>query len=257
MVARGVPAEAVMAVAALNFTESSNWWRDINDSPFWQDRSTSSNTIESAGIWLDHAEVRCFVFVFRRDVQKLQPEIVQHILLDMPALLSLQLMRFWSCSGLRFIIRQARAVSTDGLRPSFYTINAVVYVGVQELEFYSVNQYSQAARKVLLQLSRWVIPPRPILRRIFATQLFWLYLFLVGAPRSTEGIALSDLTKLYFMIISYQTKMGDFAGGYQHSCGLCSHGSLLRSKLEIAIGKELLNGRFTGSTVEYNGEAGG
>lgn len=107
MVARGVPAQAaVMAAAALNFTESSssNWWRDINNSPLWQDRifhvlavlygivaaialvitisfpsflpsdsiplgfsfhrfcsslilgSTSSNTIESSGIWLDHAE---------------------------------------------------------------------------------------------------------------------------------------------------------------------------------------------------------
>lgn len=39
MVARGVPAEAaVMAVAALNLTEPSNWWQDINDSPLWQDR---------------------------------------------------------------------------------------------------------------------------------------------------------------------------------------------------------------------------
>jgi len=39
MVARGVPAEAVMAVVtALDFTKTSNWWRDINNSPLWQDR---------------------------------------------------------------------------------------------------------------------------------------------------------------------------------------------------------------------------
>lgn len=39
MVARGVPADAVMAVVtALDFTETSNWWRDINNSPLWQDR---------------------------------------------------------------------------------------------------------------------------------------------------------------------------------------------------------------------------
>ena len=38
MVARGVPAMAAVAVAALDLTESSNWWRDINRSPLWQDR---------------------------------------------------------------------------------------------------------------------------------------------------------------------------------------------------------------------------
>lgn len=70
-------------------------------------------------------------------------------------LLSSQHMRFWFCSGLRFTIRlyfvcswlaqihifginwfyydfatcieQARAVSTDGLKPTFFTVNAVVY----------------------------------------------------------------------------------------------------------------------------------
>ncbi|XP_028794368.1 tobamovirus multiplication protein 3-like [Neltuma alba] len=99
--------------------------------------STSSYTIESTGIWLDHAEslslsqflvngVRCFVFIFRRDVQKLKPEIVQHIILDMPSLAFFTtyalLVLFWA-----EIYYQARAVSTDRLRPSFYVINAVVY----------------------------------------------------------------------------------------------------------------------------------
>jgi hypothetical protein len=71
--------------------------------------------------------VRAFVFGFRRDVQKLQPEIAQHILLDMPSLVFFTtyalLVLFWA-----EIYYQARAVSTDGLRPSFLSINAVIYV---------------------------------------------------------------------------------------------------------------------------------
>lgn len=70
--------------------------------------------------------VRSVVFVFRRDVQLMKPEIVQHILLDMPALTFFTtyalLVLFWA-----EIYYQARGVSTDGLRPSFYTINAVIY----------------------------------------------------------------------------------------------------------------------------------
>ena len=156
MVARGVPAMAVVAVAALDLTESSNWWRDINRSPLWQDRIfhllailygivAAVALVQLVRIQLRVPEygwttqkvfhflnfivngVRCFVFVFRRDVQKLQPEIVQHILLDMPSLAFFTtyalLVLFWA-----EIYYQARAVSTDGLRPSFYTINAVVYV---------------------------------------------------------------------------------------------------------------------------------
>ncbi|RDX88824.1 Tobamovirus multiplication protein 3 [Mucuna pruriens] len=146
MVARGVPAMAAVAVAALELTESSNWWRDINNSSLWQDRIfhllailygivAAVALVQLGRIQLRVPEygwttqkvfhflnflvngVRCFVFVFRRDVQKLQPEIVQHILLDMPSL------TFFTTYALL-----ARAVSTDGLRPSFYTINAVVYV---------------------------------------------------------------------------------------------------------------------------------
>ncbi|KAG5029278.1 hypothetical protein AAZX31_05G125600 [Glycine max] len=156
MVARGVPAMAAVAVAALDLTESSNWWRDINRSPLWQDRIfhllailygivAAVALVQLVRIQLRVPEygwttqkvfhflnfivngVRCFVFVFRRDVQKLQPEIVQHILLDMPSLAFFTtyalLVLFWA-----EIYYQARAVSTDGLRPSFYTINAVVYV---------------------------------------------------------------------------------------------------------------------------------
>ncbi|KAG6502875.1 hypothetical protein ZIOFF_035164 [Zingiber officinale] len=50
--------------------------------------------------------VRSLVFVFRWDVDKIHPEV-----------------RLWSQ-----IYYQARSVSTDGLRPAFYAINAVIYV---------------------------------------------------------------------------------------------------------------------------------
>ncbi|MED6122859.1 Tobamovirus multiplication protein 3 [Stylosanthes scabra] len=166
MVARGVPAEVVTTAvfpvaAALNLTisslsSSSNWWHDINASPVWQDRIFhilavlygivgAVAVVQLVRIQLRVPEygwttqkvfhflnflvngVRCLVFVFRRTVQKLQPVIVQHILLDMPSLAFFTtyalLVLFWA-----EIYYQARAVSTDGLRPSFYSINAVVYV---------------------------------------------------------------------------------------------------------------------------------
>ncbi|KAE9445488.1 hypothetical protein C3L33_22614, partial [Rhododendron williamsianum] len=102
-----------------------------------------TDTVESTRVWLDDSEVpqftafelnmglvsltvRCLVFIFRRDVQKLQPEILQHVLLDIPSLAFFTtyalLVLFWA-----EIYYQARAVSTDTLRPSFYTINAIVY----------------------------------------------------------------------------------------------------------------------------------
>ncbi|WVZ25108.1 hypothetical protein V8G54_003652 [Vigna mungo] len=163
MVARGVPAITLAAVAALDLTESSNWWRDINESPLWQDRIfhllailygivAAVALVQLVRIQLRVPEygwttqkvfhflnflvngVRCFVFVFRRDVQKLQPEIVQHILLDVPSLAFFTtyalLVLFWAeiYYQASSTCGDARAVSTDGLRPSFYTINAVVYV---------------------------------------------------------------------------------------------------------------------------------
>ncbi|KAI4357137.1 hypothetical protein L6164_001104 [Bauhinia variegata] len=142
-------------VAATELTESSSWWNDVNKSPIWQDRIfhvlaalygivAAVALVQLARIQLRVPEygwttqkvfhflnflvngVRSLVFVFRRDVQRLQPEIVQHILLDMPSLAFFTtyalLVLFWA-----EIYYQARAVSTDGLRPSFYSINAVVY----------------------------------------------------------------------------------------------------------------------------------
>ncbi|KAG4917402.1 hypothetical protein JHK84_054754 [Glycine max] len=152
MGSEGVPSTVaeVMSVAAVELTDASSWWHDIDDSPLWQDRmsytlavlygSTGSDTFESAGVRLDHAEVRCVVFIFYRNVQRLKPEIVQHILLDVPSLAFFTtyalLVLFWAeiyyqaslICGAFASTWLARAVSTDGLKPSFYTINIVVYV---------------------------------------------------------------------------------------------------------------------------------
>ncbi|XP_071722789.1 tobamovirus multiplication protein 3 [Rutidosis leptorrhynchoides] len=143
------------ALIARNLKEASSWWNDINKSRLWQDRTfhvlaalyglvSIIALIQLVRIQLRVPEYgwttqkvfhflnflvngfRSVVFVFRRAVQKLQPEIVQHILLDVPSLAFFTtfalLVLFWA-----EIYYQARAVSTDALRPSFYTINAVVY----------------------------------------------------------------------------------------------------------------------------------
>ncbi|XVF03046.1 hypothetical protein REPUB_Repub04eG0226400 [Reevesia pubescens] len=143
------------AVMAYKLKDASNWWHDINDSPLWQDRIfhilaalyalvAVVALVQLIRIQLRVPEygwttqkvfhflnflvngVRALVFVFRRNVQNLHPEIVQHILLDMPSLAFFTtyalLVLFWA-----EIYYQARAISTDGLRPSFFTINAVVY----------------------------------------------------------------------------------------------------------------------------------
>ncbi|KAA8529946.1 hypothetical protein F0562_034450 [Nyssa sinensis] len=143
------------AVAAFALKDASSWWQHINDSRVWQDRIfhvlaglygivAAVALVQLVRIQLRVPEygwttqkvfhflnflvngVRSLVFVFRRDVQKLQPEILQHVLLDMPSLAFFTtyalLVLFWA-----EIYYQARAASTDGLRPSFFTINAVVY----------------------------------------------------------------------------------------------------------------------------------
>ncbi|XP_010680150.2 tobamovirus multiplication protein 3 [Beta vulgaris subsp. vulgaris] len=144
-----------LAVTAFLMKDASNWWNNINDSHLWQDRIfhilsilygivSAIALVQLVRIQLRVPEygwttqkvfhflnflvngVRCVVFVFRRDVQLLEPEIVQHMLLDLPSLAFFTtyalLVLFWA-----EIYYQARAVSTDGLRPSFYTINAIVY----------------------------------------------------------------------------------------------------------------------------------
>ncbi|XP_057544267.1 tobamovirus multiplication protein 3-like [Amaranthus tricolor] len=144
-----------LAVTAFLLKDASSWWNDINDSHLYQDRIfhilailygivsavalvqliriqsrvpeygwTTQKVFHFLNFFVNG--VRCLVFLFRRDVQLLQPEIVQHIMLDLPSLAFFTtyalLVLFWA-----EIYYQARAVSTDGLRPSFFTINAVVY----------------------------------------------------------------------------------------------------------------------------------
>ncbi|KAH7839535.1 hypothetical protein Vadar_005409 [Vaccinium darrowii] len=190
-----VPPSAVVAYA---LKDASNWWEQINESPAWQDRIfhvlaalygivAAVALVQLVRIQLRVPEygwttqkvfhflnflvngVRCLVFIFRRDVQKLQPEILQHVLLDMPSLAFFTtyalLVLFWA-----EIYYQARAVSTDGLRPSFYTINAIVYT-VQ----------------IVLWLIIWwkPIPPLMILSKMFfaGVSLFAALGFLVYGGR--------------------------------------------------------------------------
>ncbi|KAF2574292.1 hypothetical protein F2Q70_00002429 [Brassica cretica] len=144
------------AVEAFDLKDASSWWSDVNKSPIWQDRIFHALallygivsvvaliqlvriqwrvpeygwTTQKVFHFLNFVVngVRAVVFVFRRDVQFMHPEILQHILLDIPSLAFFTtyalLVLFWA-----EIYYQARAVSTDGLRPGFFSINAVVYV---------------------------------------------------------------------------------------------------------------------------------
>ncbi|KAJ8769886.1 hypothetical protein K2173_008968 [Erythroxylum novogranatense] len=146
----------VEAVVALNLKEAHSWWEHINESVKWQDSIfhalavlyglvAAVALVQLVRIQLRVPEygwttqkvfhflnflvngARCGVFVFRRNVQHINPLILQHILLDLPSLAFFTtyalLVLFWA-----EIYYQARAVSTDGLRLSFFTINAVVYV---------------------------------------------------------------------------------------------------------------------------------
>ncbi|XP_058090427.1 tobamovirus multiplication protein 3-like isoform X1 [Magnolia sinica] len=151
MPAAGIPS----AITLFGVRMASDWWEEVNNSHIWQDRIfhalaglygfvAAVAVIQLVRIELRVPEygwttqkvfhflnfvvnaVRSIIFVFRRNVQQIKPEIIRHILLDMPSLAFFTtyvlLVLFWA-----EIYYQARAVSTDGLRPSFYTINAVVY----------------------------------------------------------------------------------------------------------------------------------
>lgn len=135
--------------------DSYNLWDVLNDSPIWQDRifhilSALYAIVSLAAIvqliriqcrvpeygWTTQKVfhllnflvngARCLIFVFRRDIQQLTPEIGQHMLLDLPSLAFFTtyalLVLFWA-----EIYYQARTISTDGLRPAFFAINGIVY----------------------------------------------------------------------------------------------------------------------------------
>ncbi|KAJ4959819.1 hypothetical protein NE237_019729 [Protea cynaroides] len=150
--------DVTSSVMAYALKDASSWWDDINNSPIWENRifhvlaglyglGGAVALIQLIRIELRVPEygwttqkvfhflnflvnaVRSLVFAFRQNVQHIKPEIFQHFLLDMPSLAFFTtyalLVLFWA-----EIYYQARAVSTDGLRRSFCTINAVVY-GIQ------------------------------------------------------------------------------------------------------------------------------
>ncbi|XP_031494494.1 tobamovirus multiplication protein 3-like [Nymphaea colorata] len=132
-----------------------DWWEDVNNSTVWQNRifytlSALYGLVAAVALiqlvrievrvpeygWTTQKVfhflnfvvngVRSVVFVFRRGVQRMTPEILQHALLDMPSLVFFTtyalLVLFWA-----EIYYQARGISTDGLRPTFLTINGVIY----------------------------------------------------------------------------------------------------------------------------------
>ncbi|KAG6527274.1 hypothetical protein ZIOFF_009371 [Zingiber officinale] len=133
-----------------------DWWDEVNNSVSWQDRIFHTLAVlyglvsAVALIQLVRIEcrasefgwttqkvfhllnflvngVRSLIFVFRWRIDEIQPEIIQHIILDFPGLAFFTtyalLVLFWA-----EIYYQARSVSTDGLKPTFYAINAVIYV---------------------------------------------------------------------------------------------------------------------------------
>ncbi|CAI9262681.1 unnamed protein product [Lactuca saligna] len=147
------PSEA--SVAMYNLKDAYSFWDVLNNSPVWQDRIfhalaalygivsivalvqliriqqrvpeygwTTQKVFHFLNFLVNGA--RCLIFIFRHDIQELTPEIYQHMLLDLPSLAFFTtyalLILFWA-----EIYYQARAVSTDGLRPAFFTINGIVY----------------------------------------------------------------------------------------------------------------------------------
>jgi len=145
-----------MVVSAHKLRDATDWWQEVNDSTIWQDRIFQTLAGMYAFIsvvaliqlvriecrvseygWTTQKVfhllnflvngIRSIVFILRRDIQNVTPEIFKHVFLDLPGLAFFTtyalLVLFWA-----EIYYQARAVSTDGLRPSFYMINIVVYV---------------------------------------------------------------------------------------------------------------------------------
>ncbi|KAI3817060.1 hypothetical protein L1987_10847 [Smallanthus sonchifolius] len=106
--------------------------------------------------------VRCLIFVFHNDVQQLKPVIVQHVLLDVPSLVFLTtyalLALFWA-----EIYYQARTVSTDGLRPTFFAVNGIIY----------------AIQKVLWLVIWW----KPIPALVILSKMFFAGVSLFAALR--------------------------------------------------------------------------
>eukprot|EP00246_Nothoceros_aenigmaticus_P007186 TRINITY_DN20854_c0_g1_i1.p1 TRINITY_DN20854_c0_g1~~TRINITY_DN20854_c0_g1_i1.p1 ORF type:complete len:289 (-),score=32.12 TRINITY_DN20854_c0_g1_i1:619-1485(-) len=139
-----------------NLGSAADWWRQVSESEAWQTRTFYALAalygvialvalIQLIRIELRVPEygwttqkvfhllnfvvniVRAVVFTFRRDVQSLDPKILQYILLDLPGLVFFTtyslLVLFWA-----EIYHQASGLSTDNLRPVFLITNAAIYV---------------------------------------------------------------------------------------------------------------------------------
>ncbi|KAK7308595.1 hypothetical protein VNO77_42214 [Canavalia gladiata] len=143
----------VAKVVTVEPTDASSQWNYIYECPVWQDRIfytlgllygfvASMALVQLVQIQLRVPEycwtkqkvfyflnfsvngVRCLVFIFFWNVQGLKPEIVQHILLDLP---SLAFFTMYALFILFWPEMYYQAVSTDELERRFYTINIVVY----------------------------------------------------------------------------------------------------------------------------------
>ncbi|PUZ40354.1 hypothetical protein GQ55_9G416600 [Panicum hallii var. hallii] len=143
-----VEAAGAAASSASVLNGAVDWWRDVNESPLWQDRIFHALAvlydIVSAVALVQLIRIECRVPLYGWTTQKvfhflnflvngvhsvvfvLRCNIIQHVLLDMPGLAFFTtyalLVLFWA-----EIYYQARAMSTDGLKPTFYWINGVVY----------------------------------------------------------------------------------------------------------------------------------
>ncbi|KAH6773965.1 tobamovirus multiplication-like protein, partial [Perilla frutescens var. frutescens] len=149
MVAEVLGLSAESAVAALRLKAATSWWDIVNHSAAWQDRifhvlAVLYGIVAAIALvqlvriqlrvpeygWTTQKVFHFLNFLVNGGLYHLYfafNSIARHILLDLPSLAFFTtyalLVLFWA-----EIYYQARAVSTDGLRPTFYTVNGVIYV---------------------------------------------------------------------------------------------------------------------------------
>eukprot|EP00798_Chlamydomonas_sp_ICE-L_P020184 gene20184-26922_t len=89
--------------------------------------------------------IRCAIFLFRPQVESLQPPILKMILLDLPGIL---LVLFWA-----EIYHQARSLPTSSLRPAFIGLNVAVMVVQAGFWVSSAQAPSPERQQMLYMLS--------------------------------------------------------------------------------------------------------